>query len=106
MIAIALTKKTAWHAELDPTGSFPALADFMDSDLYLLAWSKLQEAAFLWLSDVPLSVSAREELQSLMQRISPSQLAAIGARLRPLLSDSEHVQNFIEAVLAPRSQTC
>ena len=53
----------------------------MDSDLYLLAWSKLQEAAFLWLSDVPLSVSTREELQGLMQRLSPSELAAFGARL-------------------------
>ena len=51
----------------------------MDSDLYLLAWSKLQDAAFLWLSDVPLSVSAREELQGLMQRLSPSELAAFGA---------------------------
>ena len=48
----------------------------MDSDLYLLAWSKLQDAAFLWLSDVPPSVSAREELQGLMQRLSPSELAA------------------------------
>ena len=78
----------------------------MDSDLYLLAWSKLQEAAFLWLSDVPLSVSTREELQGLMQRLSPSELAAFGARLRPVLSDNQHVQSFIEMVLAPRSQAC
>ena len=55
---------------------------------------------------MPLSVSAREELQGLMQRLSPSELAAFGARLRPVLSDSQHVQRFIEMVLAPRSQAC
>ena len=78
----------------------------MDNDLYLLMWSKLQEAAFLWLSDVPLSLQNREDLQKLMQRVSPSQLAALGARLRPLLSDSEHVHRFMDAVLAPQSRTC
>jgi hypothetical protein len=78
----------------------------MDSDLFLLAWTKLQEAAFLWLSDVPLSVTTQEELQSLMARFSPAELAAMGARLRPLLSDSHHVQSFIEAVLNPRASHC
>lgn len=95
-----------WQPDCIPKRCTAARSSCMDSDLYLLMWSKLQEAAFLWLSDVPLSLQNREELQSLMLRVSPSQLAALGARLRPLLSDSEHVQSFIEAVLAPQSRTC
>ena len=73
----------------------------MDADLLSVAWNQLQEAAFLWLSDVPISLALRDELRQRMALCSPGELAAFGARLRPLLSDSHHVQRFMDGLLAP-----
>ena len=43
----------------------------------------------------------RDELRQRMALCSPGELAAFGARLRPLLSDSHHVQRFMDGLLAP-----
>jgi hypothetical protein len=77
----------------------------MDADLLSVAWNQLQEAAFLWLSDVPISLALRDELRQRMALCSPGELAAFGARLRPLLSDSHHVQRFMDGLLAPLGGT-
>ena len=87
---------TGWHA-----GQIPSRPRAMDADLLSVAWNQLQEAAFLWLSDVPISLALRDELRQRMALCSPGELAAFGARLRPLLSDSHHVQTFMDGLLAP-----
>lgn len=91
---------TGWHA-----GQIPIRPRAMDADLLSVAWNQLQEAAFLWLSDVPISLALREELRQRMALCSPGELAAFGARLRPLLSDSHHVQNFMDGLLTPLGGT-
>jgi hypothetical protein len=85
-----------WHA-----GQMPIRPRTMDADLLSVAWNQLQEAAFLWLSDLPISLALRDELRQRMALCSPAELAAFGARLRPLLSDSHHVQSFMDGLLAP-----